>query len=158
MGGAKTKANRGTARTASSTGRTAVQTVPLPWPPATLSRRAARCPHAHHCTICRDKYRCSGPDETGSCTPVCAPCYWVELGSQLRIYQALVDSLSRKRRKIQARLGTAVCRRASAYRRKQTRAAATLVMGFGKVVLPRNGAAHRDTARFEPAMEVHADT
>ncbi|MFZ0888998.1 MAG: hypothetical protein WA005_11140, partial [Candidatus Binataceae bacterium] len=72
---------------------------PLPWPPAELTPRQAQEAHAHRCVACAAEFRCPGPDEAGFCAPVCPPCYWVELGQQLRIYRSVVTALSRRRSK-----------------------------------------------------------
>ena len=94
---------------------------PLPWPPAELTPRQARKPHAHRCVECAAEFRCPGPDQAGFCVPACPPCYWVELGQQLRIYRSVVASLSRRRSKIERRVGNAACRRAQRRRRSSRR-------------------------------------
>jgi hypothetical protein len=67
------------------------------------------------------------------CAPVCAACYWVELGSQLRIYRTMVAELTRKRREIGRLAGRAACARAKRSRRKFAQEA-ELLTGFGTVV------------------------
>ena len=94
---------------------------PLPWPPAELTPRQARQAHAHRCVACAAEFACQGPDEVGFCAPVCPPCYWVELGQQLRIYRSVVASLGRRRSKIERRVGNAACRRAQRRRRSSRR-------------------------------------
>ena len=93
---------------------------------------AARSPHAHRCLACDAPYDCPGPDEIGYCAPVCQPCYWMELGSQLRIYEEMVAELRRKRTEIERRLGKAICRTAAA-RRQNVKTDASLLVAFGKV-------------------------
>lgn len=92
---------------------------PLPWPPEELAPRQAREAHAHRCTACAAEFRCPGPDETGFCAPVCPPCYWVELGRQVRIYRSVVEALIRRRSRIERRVGSLACRQAQ--RRRASR-------------------------------------
>jgi hypothetical protein len=94
---------------------------PLPWPPAGASRRRALAPHAHRCAGCAADFRCPGPDETGLCAPVCPPCYWFQLGLQLKIYSAVVSALSRRRDRIEREIGSAACKRAQAMRKRLSR-------------------------------------
>lgn len=105
---------------------------PLPWPDAEAGDAACE-PHAHRCLVCTDIYECRGPEEIGSCAPVCQPCYWIELGSQLGIYQEMVADLERKRNAIERRLGSEVCRRAAARRGKGI-PDASLLMAFGNLI------------------------
>jgi hypothetical protein len=104
---------------------------PLPWP--LLSDSPALGPHRHHCLSCGSAYRCQGPVEVGYCAPVCPPCHWIELGSQLRIYKEMVTELERTRSGIERRIGKAVCRNAAARRRK-VKANASLLVAFGNVL------------------------
>jgi hypothetical protein len=90
-------------------------------------------PHAHHCLTCGVSFACRGPEEIGSCEPICQPCYWIELGSQLRVYREVVSELQRKRLGIERRIGKAVCHRAAARRRK-VKTDASLLVAFGKVL------------------------
>jgi len=69
----------------------------------------------------------------GYCTPVCQPCYWIELGSQLRIYKEIVAELERKRIEIERRIGKGFCQNAAAHRRKMSNDASLLV-AFGNVL------------------------
>jgi hypothetical protein len=101
--------------------------------------------HVHRCSTCGEAYQCAGPDETGRCAPVCAACYWVELGSQLRIYRSVVAELTRKRRALGKTVGRAACARAKRSRGKFAQHA-RLLAGFGQVVaLPRAETATGDT-------------
>ncbi len=92
----------------------------------------ARAPHAHRCLACAATYDCPDAEEIGYCTPVCQPCYWMELGSQLRIYEEMVAELRRKRAEIEHRIGKAVCRTAAA-RRHNIKTDANLLVAFGSV-------------------------
>jgi hypothetical protein len=83
---------------------------------------------------CSADYRCAGPDETGRCAPVCSPCYWVELGGQLRVYQAMVVALTRKRAQLERRAGAQVCRKAQKQRRDLLRRS-DLLAGFGTLTI-----------------------
>ncbi len=94
---------------------------PLPWPPSGARRARGSRPHAHRCTACSRVFACPGPDDTGLCAPVCQPCYWLELGRQLRIYKAVVGALDRRRARIERRIGKAACLRARAMRQKLER-------------------------------------
>lgn len=93
--------------------------LPCPDPSEELSRLALR-PHAHRCASCGARYRCTGAGETGFCTPLCAPCHWVELGGQLTAYRAIVSALERKRRQIEKAAGRAACQQALEDRRRCT--------------------------------------
>ena len=64
---------------------------------------------------------------------MCAPCYWVELGSQLKVYRAIVAEISRKRREMEKIAGRTACQMAEQRRRPLGRAG-SLLAGFGKVV------------------------
>ncbi len=110
---------------------------PLPWPTADTTAGDARKPHAHHCFTCSAVYACPGPDETGLCTPVCSPCYWVELGAQLRLYKAMVASLIRKRARLERCAGSRACRQAQRHRRELLRRA-DLLTGFGGLAMRRD--------------------
>lgn len=110
---------------------------PLPWPAADVSARDARKPHAHRCLICSAQYRCSGAGETGLCTPVCSPCYWVELGVQQRVYEAMVATFVRKRAQLERRVGAGACRQAQRQRRELLRRA-DLLTGFGGLAMRRD--------------------
>jgi hypothetical protein len=89
--------------------------------------------HAHHCLACGAKYECRGPEEIGYCAPVCPPCYWIELGSQLRIYKQVVSELERKRSGIERRIGKDICKTAAARRRK-LKTDASLLVAFGNLL------------------------
>ncbi len=102
----------------------------LPWPDGA---EADDEPHAHQCLTCACIYACRGPEETGLCTPVCQPCYWIELGLQLGIYQEMVADLERKRSEIERRLGSEVCLQAAA-RRSKARNDANLLVAFGNLI------------------------
>src|SRR5260370_27175941 len=110
---------RGKALLASTetTGGDTVESLPLPWPPASVSAREARRPHGHRCIICSEIYRCAGPDSSGECAPLCGPCLWVELGAQVRMYQSMADAIDRRRRKIEQKVGPTKCRKAQTHRR-----------------------------------------
>lgn len=101
--------------------RTSIEVKPLPWPPPGVALRKARARHAHRCLACGAEFRCSGPDETGLCAPVCPPCYWFELGLQLKVYSDVVAALNRRRAKIERKIGTAACRSALLRRRRLSR-------------------------------------
>lgn len=118
--------------------RQGLRIEPLPWPPADGTIRKARRPHGHECLTCGAEFECVGPDETGFCAPVCPPCYWIELGWQLRLYESMVDELARKRLAIQRRIGKAVCRAAKTRRRKVV-AKGDLVAAFGTLVVHPRG-------------------
>ena len=93
--------------------------------------------HAHYCAACANLYECPGLDEMGYCAPVCEPCCWIELGSQLRIYQEMVTELERKRRSIECRIGKDACD--SAKTRRRDAQDHGLVIAFGNVFkLPRD--------------------
>ena len=109
------------------------ESLPLPWPTAGISAREARRPHGHRCVICGEHYRCAGPDSTGECAPLCAPCLWVELGAQLRTYQSMADEIDRRRRKLENQVGAAKCRKAQSRRLSRLRAG-NVVAGFGQVL------------------------
>ncbi len=104
---------------------------------ATASRgpndQAALGHHMHICLSCGVTYVCGGPEEMGYCAPVCQPCYWIELGSQLRIYKEIVTELERKRIGIERRIGKRFCQNAAAHRRKM-RNHASLLVAFGNVL------------------------
>ena len=129
---------RGKALLASTetTGGDTVESLPLPWPPAGVSAREARRPHGHRCIICSEIYRCAGPDSSGECAPLCGPCLWVELGTQVRMYQSMADTIDRRRRKIEQQVGSSKCRKAQSHRRSQLQAS-NVVAGFGRVMLKR---------------------
>ena len=105
--------------------------TPLPQAPASVA--APGC-LAHHCGACGAAYECEGPGELGSCAPVCPPCYWIELGSQLRIYQEMVRELERRRSDIEHRVGKGACLSAAARRRKLRNDHASLLVAFGNVM------------------------
>lgn len=130
----------------------ALESMPLPWPPAGMSAREARRPHAHRCVTCGDDYRCAGPDSTGECAPLCGPCLWVELGAQLRVYKSMAGAIDRQRRKLERRVGAAKCRKAQTSRLGRLRAS-NVIAGFGRVVLKRadsgsNDEGNRDRSEF----------
>ena len=89
--------------------------------------------HVHRCITCGGRYECQGPAETGDCAPVCQPCYWIELGAQLRIYKEVVAELEGKQLEIENRIGINTCRTAAAQRRKM-RGDAGLLVAFGNVL------------------------
>ncbi len=124
---------------------------PLPWPPAGMARRRALAPHAHRCAGCGADFRCPGPDDTGLCAPVCRPCYWFELGLQLKIYSAVVAALGRRRDRIEREIGTAACKRAQAARRQLSRNSKLMAAFRGS--RDHNGA-HR-TGRSPEAVSSH---
>jgi hypothetical protein len=107
--------------------------VPLPYPEAGAAGRRPTDPHGHRCAACGAAYECAGPDDMGLCAPVCAACYSVELGSQLRIYLTVVAELKRKRRAMEKIAGSAACRQAERFRRR-TAARGRLLTGFGQVI------------------------
>jgi len=113
-----------------------LEILPLPWPAPGADLRLARRPHRHRCVNCPSHYLCAGPDETGECVPLCGPCLWVELGSQLKMYQSMANEIDRRRRKIEEQIGSAECRRAQMLRRNLLRDS-SVVAGFGRVVLKR---------------------
>jgi hypothetical protein len=113
-----------------------IPTMPLPWPTPEISAREARQPHRHQCIACDDFYLCAGPELSGECAPVCAPCLWVELGAQLRSYQSMADTIQRRRRKIEQQFGLSICRRAQAHRRSLLRQR-NVIAGFGQIVMMR---------------------
>jgi hypothetical protein len=110
--------------------------LPLPWPAPGADPRTARRQHRHRCINCPNYYLCAGPEETGECSPLCGPCLWVELGTQLRMYQSMANAIDRRRRRLEARVGSAACRRAQTMRRNLLRQSNVLA-GFGRVVLQR---------------------
>ena len=114
----------------------ALETLPLPWPADGVSARDARRPHIHRCINCAAHYRCTGPDQSGECAPMCGPCMWVELGVQLRTIQSMADAIEQRRLKIETQFGAAACRRSHSYRRLLLRGR-NVVAGFGGVVLKR---------------------
>jgi hypothetical protein len=127
------------------------ETLPLPWPRPGMSIREARRPHGHQCVICSEHFRCSGPDSTGECAPLCGPCLWVELGAQLRIYQSMADEIDRRRRKLEQKVGAAKCRKAQTRKLSRLRTS-KLVAGFGRMVLTgeqSSSAVARDNRRLE---------
>ena len=155
MGGARTARLQRSLRSAIARGRftPALALLPLPCPDPAGPPRAAMHPHGHRCAGCGAAYRCPGPDETGFCPPLCAPCYWVELGSQLKAFRAVVAAMSRKRREIEKIAGRTACRAAEQRRRRFGRPG-SMPAGSEKVVtrdspgeIPPNGGAPelRDT-------------
>jgi hypothetical protein len=106
---------------------------PLPWPEASQARGAAGKRHAHSCLCCGATYDCLGPEEIGYCAPVCQPCYWIQLSSQLRVYKEVVTELERQRAGIERRVGMGICRRAGARHRKMKNHA-NLLVAFGQVL------------------------
>ena len=88
--------------------------------------------HVHTCITCGSRYKCRGPEATGDCAPVCQPCYWIELGAQLRIYKEVVAELENKRLEIEQRIGKDSCRTAAANRRKMR--SGGLLVAFGNVL------------------------
>jgi hypothetical protein len=107
---------------------------PLPWPAPGIGARTARRPHGHGCVACGAEFLCSGPEETGYCAPVCPACYWIELGSQLRVYRTVTEALERKRYRIERRVGQEECRAARARRRK-FHVAQGMIAGLGTLLL-----------------------
>ena len=132
--------------------------LPLPWPVDGISVREARRPHAHRCISCASDYRCGGPDQSGECAPVCDPCMWVELGSQLRMYRTMADTIERRRRKIESEVGTGACRKAQDNRRNLM-LNRNVIAGFGQMVLTRgdtdsaNDRIESDYSRINPSGE-----
>jgi hypothetical protein len=114
-----------------------LETFPLPWPAPDTDSRAAHREHRHRCVNCANAYLCAGPDDTGECVPLCGPCLWVELGTQLKMYQSMADEIGRRRRKVEQRVGSSACRRAQMLRRHLLRES-NVVAGFGRVVLKRD--------------------
>ena len=104
--------------------------VPLSSPIASKPNARTR-PHAHHCAGCDSIFECGGADEMGYCPPVCGGCYWIELGSQLRIYKEMVTELERKRRSIEERIGKSGCK--AAERRRREARGQDVVVAFGNV-------------------------
>jgi hypothetical protein len=88
--------------------------------------------HVHRCVTCGARYQCRGLEASGDCAPVCQPCYWIELGAQLRIYKEVVAELEAKRLEIENQIGIDTCRTAAAQRRKM-RGDAELLVAFGNV-------------------------
>jgi hypothetical protein len=122
-------------------GESALALLPLPCPdPADDAVHAAPRPHAHRCASCGAIYRCAGADETGFCAPVCAPCYWVELGGQLTAYRAIVAALERKRRQLEKSAGRERCARALERRRHGAQLGAARALGKAA---PRDGLTQR---------------
>lgn len=106
---------------------------PLPWPAPGISMAAARRAHGHCCAACGDSFECSGPEVTGTCAPVCPPCYWMELGSQLRVYREIVEEIAHKRLEIERRVGKHACHIAQIRRRRAK--SAPILVAFGNVML-----------------------
>jgi hypothetical protein len=90
--------------------------------------------HTHHCVSCGAAYECRGPTEIGYCAPVCQPCHWIELGTQLRVYKEVVTELERRRSGIERRIGKEACQSAAARRRKMRNNRASLLVAFGNVL------------------------
>lgn len=107
---------------------------PLPWPEA---GDAYRIPHRHHCTTCGTGYDCDGPDYTGFCAPICPPCYWAALGTQLESFQQVSGELSHKRDEIERRVGIEACRRAEARRSVRGKTDAGLVVAMDTMLAHR---------------------
>jgi len=152
MGGARTARLQRGAKSAIWPARftPALALLPLPCPdPATPQAVPLRA-HGHRCAGCGAAYRCPGPDETGFCPPLYAPCYWVELGTQLKVYRAVVAAMSRKRREMEKIAGRTACQ-AAEHRRRRFGRAGSLVAGFGKVVVPSRP---RETERDCDAPEL----
>src|SRR5579864_6597612 len=61
--------------------------------------------HAHRCLACNSHFECTRQAPAGPCTPLCEPCYWVELGSQLSFYEEVAGELRKRRADIEARVG-----------------------------------------------------
>lgn len=127
-------------KTSMAIGRSArrkeLETLPLPWPASDADPRTVRRQHRHRCVNCPNYYLCAGPDERGECSPLCGPCLWVELGTQLRMYQSIANAIDRRRRRLEAQVGSAACRQAQTMRRNLLRQS-NLLAGFGRVVLQR---------------------
>ncbi len=83
------------------------------------------------------------------CAPVCAACYWVELGSQLRVYRTVVAELTRKRRAMEKVAGREACVRAQ---RSRSRFASRgpLLTGFGQVVALHSESGGSGENQIEP--------
>ncbi|HVA79076.1 MAG TPA: hypothetical protein VNF27_14330 [Candidatus Binataceae bacterium] len=114
-----TVARNGRSAAACAAAKSPLALLPLPCPdPSDEAVRAAPRPHEHRCASCGGRYRCAGADETGFCPPLCAPCYWVELGGQLTAYRAIVSALERKRRHLEKSAGREACARALENRRR----------------------------------------
>jgi hypothetical protein len=88
---------------------------------------------------------------------VCPPCYWVELGAQLRVYQFVVAALERKRSRIERRIGATACRRAERHRRSLL-ARNHVVAGFGNVLVRTEASAAGvpPDRSSRPSGEAHA--
>lgn len=114
------------------TARTALAILPLPCLDGDTADFAS-APHGHRCVTCAGVYECKGAEDTGLCMPVCQPCYWIELGSQIVIYREMVAELERKRNEVESRLGSEVCRNAAA-RRSSTKNDASLLVAFGNLI------------------------
>ena len=157
MAASSTSISRGKALFASTvaTGEI-VESLPLPWPSAGISAREARRPHGHRCVTCEEHYRCAGPDPSGECTPLCAPCMWVELGAQFRMYQSLADAIDRRRRKLERQVGAAECRKAQTHRLGRLRAS-NVVAGFGRVVMKRAQRASNNNGNIEKSESSRID-
>jgi len=122
--------------------------LPLPWPMPGTDSRNARRPHRHRCINCTNHYPCAGPDDTGECVPLCGPCLWVELGAQLKMYQSMANAIERRRRKLEERIGSAVCRRAQMRRRNLLRES-NVVVGFGRVMMKREAGGSKKSSPEE---------
>jgi hypothetical protein len=83
---------------------------------------------------------------------VCAPCYWVEIGSQLRVYRAVVAALERKQQEMEELAGREACERAEQLKRK-VRQAGRLLVGFEDVVARRGGMGADASCGDDPASE-----
>lgn len=103
---------------------------PLPWLEAGGDSAADPSPHSHSCAICGTGYDCDGPEDNGSCAPVCPPCYWAALGAQLEAFHEAARELSRKRNEIERRVGIEACRRSEATRRRKASTDAGLVVAM----------------------------
>jgi hypothetical protein len=136
--GTTTSRDKTSLATARGARRKELEILPLPWPASGADSRTARRQHRHLCVNCPNYYMCGGPDETGECPPLCGPCLWVELGTQLRMYQSMANAIERRRRRLEAQLGSTACRRAQTIRRNLLRQSNVLA-GFGRVVLQREG-------------------
>lgn len=112
----------------------ALKIEPLPWPAAQVPNETAHLRHGHRCIACANTFECQGPEETGFCTPVCQPCYWVELGTQLRVYREVVSELARKSKEIEQRVGREAIRVAEA-RRLKTSARADVLVALDSVLM-----------------------
>src|SRR5690348_5795946 len=125
--------------------RRTLKIEPLPWPAPGVSTAAARRPHGHRCASCADTFECPGPEAIGTCTPICQPCYWLELGSQLRLYREIVEEISQKRREIEQRVGKHACHVAEIRRRKGK--GAPLLLAFGNVMLQQGATVEPGSSR-----------